>query len=68
MIKLDDTHYVDNGRVYLVKRLQPSKYGYRITNKNGKRIWVTQEKINKYENDVLEKYNRTVGNDNQHMI
>ena len=62
MIRIDDTHFVCNGAVYIVKRLKPTKYGYHITNKEGKRIWVTQAKIDKYENDMKEKLKNETNN------
>ena len=36
-------YYIYNGEVY--KKLHPTKKGYRLVNKDGKRVWITLPKI-----------------------
>jgi hypothetical protein len=49
MIKITKDYYVQDGRLYVVKELKPTKWGYRVVNKDGKRQYVSIEKIKEIE-------------------
>ena len=49
MLKINKNYYVQDGRLYIVKELKPTKWGYRVLNPDGKRQYVTTERLKEIE-------------------
>ena len=52
MFRINNDYYVHNGELYLVKKLKPSKYGYRITNPDRTRKWVSVQRVQEIEEEL----------------
>lgn len=51
MIRINRDYYAQDGQLYILKPLKPTKYGYRVLDSNGKRIYVTEERVRQIEAD-----------------
>lgn len=49
MLHINNNYYVKDGELYIIKKLKPSKYGYRITNPDGTRKWVSVQRVQEIE-------------------
>lgn len=45
MLKINKNYYVQDGRLYVIKELKPTKWGYRVVNQEGKRQYVSQQRL-----------------------
>lgn len=51
MLRINNDYYVHNGELYIVKKLKPSRYGYRITNPDRTRKWVSVQRVQEIEEE-----------------
>lgn len=52
MFRINNDYYVHNGELYTVKKLKPSKYGYRITNPDRTRKWISVQRVQEIEEEL----------------
>jgi hypothetical protein len=52
MFRISKDYYVQDGRLYIIKELKLTKWGYRVLNQEGKRQYVTQERLKEIEEEL----------------
>ena len=52
MIRINRDYYVQDGRLYIIKELKPTRWGYRVVNQEGKRQYVPQQRLLEIEEEL----------------
>lgn len=52
MLKINKNYYVQDGRLYIIKELKQTKWGYRVINQEGKRQYVSQQRLKEIEEEL----------------
>lgn len=52
MLHINNNYYVQDGRLYVVKELKPTRWGYRVVNQGGKRQYVSQQRLLEIEEEL----------------